>query len=134
LMMQGLTGYQPGSFKIAPVLATSWSYDKSGTKRVFHLRRDVKFQCGTPCDAAPVKFTFDRGRLKDDPYHKWADFTYYESQFGGFPGVIKDVRVISSDTVELDFAKPSAPLLANLAMPSFSISSPTAIKNEGETY
>jgi len=134
LMMEGLTRYQPGSFKIAPSLATSWSYDRSGTRWVFHLRHDVKFQDGTPFDAAAVKFNFDRWRLKDDPYHKWADFTYYESQFGGFPGIIKDVRVISSDIVELDFTKPSAPLLANLAMPSFSISSPTAIKNEGENY
>jgi len=134
LIMEGLTRYKAGSFEIEPALATSWSYDRTGTKWTFHLRHGVKFQDGTPFDAAAVKFNFDRWRLKDDPYHKWADFTYYESQFGGFPGVIKDVRVVSADTVEFDFTKPSAPLLANLAMPSFSISSPAAIKSEGETY
>jgi peptide/nickel transport system substrate-binding protein len=133
-MLEGLTRYQPGSFKIEPALATSWSFDRAGTKWVFVLRHDVKFQDGTPFDAAAVKFNVDRWRLKDNPYHKWGDFTYYESQFGGFPGVISDVKVLAPDKVEFDFSKPSAPLLANLAMPSFAMSSPTAIKNEGEQY
>jgi peptide/nickel transport system substrate-binding protein len=132
--MEGLVRYEKGSFKIAPSLATSWTSDRTGTKWVFSLRHGVKFQDGTPCDADAVKFNFDRWRLKNDPYHKWGDFVYYESQFGGFPGVIRDVKVLASDRVEFDFTKPSAPLLANLAMPSFSISSPSAIKSEGKNY
>ena len=131
---EGLTRYRAGSFAIEPALATSWTHDRSGMQWTFHLRHGVKFHDGTPFDAAAVKFNFDRWRLKDDPYHKGGDFSYYESQFGGFPGIIKDVKVVSPDTVELDLTKPSAPLLANLAMPSFSISSPSAIKNEGEGY
>jgi peptide/nickel transport system substrate-binding protein len=134
LMLEGLTRYHKGSFKIEPALATSWSYDASGTKWVFVLRHGVKFQDGTPFDAAAVKFNIDRWRLRDNPYHKGGDFTYYESQFGGFPGVIRGVKVLAPDRVELDFTKPSAPLLANLAMPSFTMSSPTAIKNDGEGY
>jgi peptide/nickel transport system substrate-binding protein len=134
LMMEGLTRYHKGSFKVEPALATSWSYDPSGTKWVFVLRHGVKFQDGTPFDAAAVKFNIDRWRLRDNPYHMGGDFTYYESQFGGFPGVIRDVKVLAPDRVELDFTKPSAPLLANLAMPSFTMSSPTAIKNEGDGY
>ena len=133
-MMEGLTRYHPGSFNVEPALAVSWSYDRSGTKWVFHLRHGVKFQDGTAFDAQAVKFNFDRWRLRDDPYHKWGDFTYYESQFGGFPGIIQNVKVLAPDAVEFDFTKPSAPLLANLAMPSFSISSPAAIKNEGQDF
>ena len=133
-VMEGLTRYRPGSFSIEPALATSWSFDRAGTRWTFHLRHGVKFQDGTPFDAAAVKFNFDRWRLTGDPYHKGGDFSYYESQFGGFPGIIKDVKVVAPDAVEIDLTKPSAPLLANLAMPSFSISSPTAIKDEGEGY
>lgn len=133
-VLEGLTRYRAGSFAIEPALATAWTHDKTGTIWTFHLRRDVKFQDGTTFDAAAVKFNFDRWRLKDDPYHKGGDFTYYESQFGGFPGVIRDVKAVSPDVVEIDLTKPSAPLLANLAMPSFSISSPSAIEKEGEDY
>src|SRR5579863_3413011 len=117
-----------------PSLATSWTVDDTGTRWVFTLRKGVTFQDGTPFDADAVKFNLDRWRLKDDPYHVGGDFTYYESQFGGFPGVIKDVRVLSAGQVELELTKPLSPILADLAMPSFSISSPTAIKKEGEGY
>jgi peptide/nickel transport system substrate-binding protein len=132
--MEGLTGYAPGSFQVIPVLATSWTVDSTGTRWVFTLRRGVRFQDGTPFDAAAAKFNFDRWRLKDDPYHVGGDFTYYESQFGGFPGVIEDVKVLAPDKLELVLTKPLAPLLANLAMPSFDMSSPAAIKSEGEGY
>ncbi len=133
-VLEGLVRYRAGSFAIEPALATSWSYDRTGTRWTFHLRRGVTFQDGSPLDAAAVKFNFDRWRLKDDPYHKGGEFSYYESQFGGFPGIIKDVKAIDAGTVEIDLAAPSAPLLANLAMPSFTISSPAAIKSEGEGY
>ncbi|HET9342180.1 MAG TPA: ABC transporter substrate-binding protein [Candidatus Eremiobacteraceae bacterium] len=133
-VLEGLTRYKPGSFAVEPALAVSWTHDGSGTVWTFHLRQGVKFQDGSPLDAAAVKFNFDRWRLKSDPYHKGGDFTYYESQFGGFPGIIRDVKAVSPSVVEIDLTKPSAPLLANLAMPSFSISSPRAIQNEGEDY
>src|SRR5690348_15369029 len=133
-VLEGLTRYKPGSFAIEPALAKSWTHDSTGTVWTFHLRPGVKFQDGSPLDAAAVKFNFDRWRLKDDPYHKGGDFTYYESQFGGFPGIIRDVKAVSSTVVEIDLTKPSAPLLANLAMPSFSISSPTAIQSAGDSY
>ena len=132
--MEGLTRYKLGSFDIEPSLASSWIVSKDGKVWIFNLRHRVKFHDGTPFDAAAVKFNFDRWRLRGNPYHKWGDFSYYESQFGGFPGVIKDVKVVAPDKVEFDLTKPVAPMLANLAMAAFSISSPTAIKAELGSY
>lgn len=134
IALEGLTRYKNGSFAIEPSLATSWKYDRSGTVWVFNLRHGVKFQDGTTFDAAAVKFNFDRWGRKSNPFHTGGDFTYYESQFGGFPGVIRSVKVLAPDRVELDLTKPLAPLLANLAMPSFSISSPSAIQSKGKEY
>ena len=131
---EGLTRYVPGSFAVAPSLATSWSRSADAKTWIFKLRHGVLFQDGTPFDAAAVKFNFDRWRLKNDPYHKGGDFGYYASQFGGFPGVIAGVDVIAPDEVRIDLTHPLAPLLADLAMPAFSFASPTALRTEGENY
>jgi peptide/nickel transport system substrate-binding protein len=138
LTMEGLTGYKLGTFDITPALATSWAVSPDGKTWTFDLRHDVKFQDGTPFDAQAVKFNFDRWRLPNDPWHKLLqgnlDYSYYESQFGGFPGVIADVRVLAPDKVQFVLTRPFAPMLANLAMPAFGIASPTAMKSEGENY
>lgn len=134
--MEGLTAYGSGSFEIRPSLATSWTTSPDGKIWTFTLRRGVKFQDGTAFDAAAVKVNFDRWRLKKDPLHLSlpGDYSYYESQFGGFPGVIADVRVLAPDKVQIVLTKPLAPMLANLAMPSFAMSSPAAMKSKGEDY
>lgn len=136
--MEGLVRYKLGTFDIEPCLATSWTTSPDGKVWKFRLRHNVKFQDDSSFDAASVKFNFDRWRLRDNQYHKLLagglEYSYYESQFGGFPGVIADVKVLGPDQVEFDLTKPVAPFLANLAMPSFTFSSPTAMKKYGEDY
>lgn len=137
--MEGLTRYAHTSFAIMPSLATSWTLSLDGKVWTFNLRHDVKFQDGTPFDAAAVKTNIDRWRLKDDPLHAALagssfNYSYYESQFGGFPGAIKAVNVLAPDKVQIVLARPIAPMLANLAMPSFAMSSPAAMKEKGEDY
>lgn len=135
---EGLTRYRLGSFDVEGALATSWTISNGGKTWKFHLRHGVTFQDGTPFDAAAVKFNFDRWRLKDNPYHKALQsgegYSYYVSQFGGFPGTIANVKVLAPDEVEFDLTQAVAPFLANLAMPAFGLGSPTAMKKEGEDY
>jgi peptide/nickel transport system substrate-binding protein len=134
--MEGLTRYAKGSFAIEPSLATSWTLSPDGKVWTFSLRHHVAFQDGTAFDAAAVKTNFDRWRNKRDPLHVLlkGDYSYYEDQFGGFPGVIEDVKVLAPDKVQIVLTKPVAPMLANLAMPSFAMSSPAAMKQKGEDY
>jgi peptide/nickel transport system substrate-binding protein len=136
--MEGLTHYSLGTFDVEPALATSWTTSSDGKIWKFRLRHNVKFQDGTQFDADAVKFNFDRWRLRSNPWHKLLqageEYSYYESQFGGFPGVISDVRVLGPDQVEFVLTQPMAPFLANLAMPPFTMSSPTAMKKAGENY
>jgi len=134
--MEGLTQYAPGSFDIRPWLATSWTLSPDGRTWTFVLRHNVKFQDGTDFDAAAVKTNLDRWRLKDDPLHVQlkGDYSYYQDQFGGLPGVIRDVRVLAPDKVQIVLTKPVAPMLANLAMPAFAMSSPAAMKSRGADY
>src|SRR5579883_2592607 len=57
-------------FSVRPELAKSWDVEAGGTRVVLHLREGVKFQDGTPFDAAAVKWNIDR-RL--DPAVKSAE-------------------------------------------------------------
>src|SRR5580700_2848135 len=86
--LQGLTHYHLGGFTPEPQLATSWTSSKDGRSWDFTLRRGVLFQDGTSFDAAAVKYNFDRW-MKDDPH-----FSYFHSQFGSYPSVVRSVTVV----------------------------------------
>ena len=128
LVLQGLVGFKPGSFSVVGGLASSWTTSPDGKTWTFTLRGNQKFSDGTPVDAEAVKFNFDRWRLTTNPYRGNYQFSYYVAMFGGFPGLITDVRVDSPLKVTLKLSRPSGPLLRNLAMPSFAIGSPAAIR------
>jgi peptide/nickel transport system substrate-binding protein len=83
-----------------PRLATSWERIDDLTWR-FHLRHDVKFHDGSAFSAADVKFSFDR--MNQPPFSAiqqlWEQTT------------LREVRVVSDDTVELLTSKPSVTML-----------------------
>jgi peptide/nickel transport system substrate-binding protein len=133
-VLQGLVAFRPGTFDIVPALASSWRSTPGGRRWTFVLQRGLRFSDGTPVDAAAVKFNFDRWRLTNDPYHGAGIYPYYEDVFGGFPGRIVDVRAEGPGQVTLVLSQPYGPLLRALAMPSFAIGSPKAIKADARAY
>jgi peptide/nickel transport system substrate-binding protein len=139
-IMEGLVKFRPGTFDVTGSLARSWSVSDGGTRWTFHLRPGAHFSDGTPADAAAVKFNFDRWRLQHDPYHGAFDYAYWVSEFGGFsddpknPGVVRDVIVDSPLQVTFVLAEPSGTFLRNIAMQSFVIGSPTAIKRDPQAF
>jgi len=58
-MFQGLTDIDPYTSKVVPLLAESWDVSPDGLIYTFHLRKDVKFNDGTPFSAADVVFTWN---------------------------------------------------------------------------
>jgi peptide/nickel transport system substrate-binding protein len=133
-VMENLVTFKPGSFDVVPALASKWSANAAGTIWTFALRPGATFADGTPADAAAVKFNFDRWRLPNDPNRGSFDYSYYADMFGGFPGVIRDVRVTAPATVVLELAHPFGPFLRDIAMPSFAIGSPAAIKADAKAF
>ena len=133
-ILEGLVAFRPGTFDVIPALAQRWHASADGKTWTFTLRPNARFTDGTPADADAVKFNFDRWRLKNDPYHGTFPYEYYESQFGGFPGLLLDVRAPDAHTVIFKLREPLGPFLRNLAMPSFAIGSPTAIKKDPVAY
>lgn len=113
--------------QIIPCLAESWSSSEDGLNWVFKLRQGIQFHDGTDFNANAVVFNFHRWMYEDNHYHN-GPFSYWNYIFGGFPGLVKSVTALSSYSVEIKLNKPYAPFLNALAMPSFGIASPEAIK------
>ena len=73
------------SYKLGPWLAESWT-NVEPTKWVVKLRRDVKFQDGSPFTADDVVFSYDRARIAN------STFKLYATQ-AGIPKKIDDYTV-----------------------------------------
>ncbi len=65
---QGLTKISPAEIP-EPDLAEKWEIQDSGKTYIFHLKKNIKFQDGTPFDASFVNYNFaDVTIEKPDPY------------------------------------------------------------------
>ncbi|MCA1657590.1 MAG: ABC transporter substrate-binding protein, partial [Actinobacteria bacterium] len=110
----------PNATKVSPLLATSLpQVSADGLTYTFELRKNVKFQDGTPLDSAAVKFSLERAR----------DFGAKDSEAAGF--LLSGVTAIdtpSPTTAVIHLDKPNVSFLARLAYTVASIVSPTAYK------
>ncbi|MBO8127368.1 MAG: ABC transporter substrate-binding protein [Firmicutes bacterium] len=129
-MFNSLVEFAQGSTDLVPGLATSWEVSDDGLTYTFHLRKGVKFHDGTPFNAEAVKFSIERQIDPNHPYHDTGEFAYADFTFG----MVKEVNVIDDYTVEIVLKEPFAPFLANMAMHSASIVSPTAVKKYGADF
>ncbi|HOL55181.1 MAG TPA: ABC transporter substrate-binding protein [bacterium] len=124
MIFEGLVGFKGETTDVIPVLATSWTISKDGKVWTFKLRKGVKFHDGTPFNAEAVKFSFDRQFDKNHPYYKYGRWEYAE--FALDP--LQKVEIVDDYTVRFTLKYPFSPFLANLAMFSCAIVSPTAVK------
>lgn len=103
------------------ILAESWDISEDGLEYTFHLRSGVTFHDGTEFSAEAVKFNYDRimDPKTSAPPAGWVD-------------ALKETRVDDPQTVTLILKTPFSPLLGNLCLAYFGISSPTAIEKFGD--
>ena len=132
-MYEGLLGMDKTSTKIVPWLAEKYTVSREGTVWTFALRRGVTFHDGTPFNAAAVVFNFDRQRLKDNPYHI-GEFNVWQTQMGGFPGIVTEVKALDEYTVRITLEKPMGAFESNLTSPAFLMASPAAIKADPQNF
>ncbi|GAC1653150.1 MAG: ABC transporter substrate-binding protein [Vulcanimicrobiaceae bacterium] len=133
-VLWGLVRFKPGSFEVAPALARQWRSSADGKTWTFTLKEGLKFSDGTAVNAPAVKFNFDRWRLRDNPEHRNDPYVYYATMFGGFPGAIVDVQAPNAMTVVFKLSRAQASFLHNVAMPSFAIGSPTALRHDHDGF
>lgn len=126
----GLTGFEPGTFTIKPLLAESWEISEDGQTYTFNLRDGVSFHDGTPFNADAVKFAFDRMLDPEHPYHDTGPFPFASFYFGA----IDETQVVDELTVKMLLKQPYAPLLNTLAVACGFIPSPEAVMAAGQDY
>jgi peptide/nickel transport system substrate-binding protein len=108
---------------VAPDLAASWEVQDDGKTYVFHLHKGVKFHDGTECDAAAVKWNFDRLLNPEEKVLTAPFFTMVES-----------VEPVDTHTLKISLQYPTETFLRALAnyRKGFPIISPTAYKTWGK--
>jgi peptide/nickel transport system substrate-binding protein len=138
-IFETLVGEKPGTTKIVPLLATKWKASNGGKKWTFTIRQGVKFQDGTPFDAAAVCTNFNRWYNFTGSFQNPSATYYWQNVFGGFKtynpksgapkaSLYKSCTAPNASTAVINLTKPSSSFLAGLTLPAFSIASPTALK------
>jgi len=118
-MYESLLGID-SKLNFVPGLATSWKFTDPQTLTLT-LRKDVKFQDGTPFNADAVKVNLDRYMTSTDPA------AARKSDLGS----VQSVQVQDPSTVALHLKRPDATLLAALVDRAGMMLSPTAIQQLG---
>ncbi len=121
-MFNMLVEFIPGSTRIAPSLAESWTVSDGGREYVFRLRRGVRFHASEvftptrPLNADDVVFSLMRQWKKDHPYHAVSGAGYDYFQDLGMGDLLEAIEKVDDHTVRIRLTRPDAPFLANLAM------------------
>ena len=105
---------------LTPLLAERWSGSEDGLTWTVHLRPGVKFQNGKPCDAAAVKFSFERAGRADSVNKDRAFFAAMSS-----------VDVKDAQTVVIRLARPDADFLFMLGQATAVIVEPSSVAGNG---
>lgn len=89
--------------KPKPELAESWQIKDGGKKIIFNLRKDVYWHDGIPFSAQDVLFTL-----------KLLESNEIASPIKGSLGPVKDIKIIDSHTVSIDYSEPYGSALESL--------------------
>lgn len=134
-MYETLVSYQDGTSDLAPGLATSWTPSDGGKTWTFALRPGVKFQDGTPMDAAAVCANFDRWFHMPGAAAQ-SQMIYYGDLFEGFAKnegdttgqpLYQNCQAPDPNTAVLHLNRNKGAFPAAFGVTSFSISSPAAM-------
>ncbi|MCL6454327.1 MAG: peptide ABC transporter substrate-binding protein [Alicyclobacillus sp.] len=107
--------------KIVGDLVKTWEISSDGLTYTFHLQQGVKFQDGTPFNAAAVKFNLERDMQPSSA--RKSSLT-----------AIQSIDTPNDDTVVLHLSQPFSPLLGVLSGRSGMMVSPTAAQKEGSNF
>lgn len=103
------------------ILAESWEISEDGLAYTFKLREGITFHDDSELNAEAVKFTFDRLMLPET-----------NAPAAGWITPLTSTEVVDPYTVKLVLSEPFSPLLGNLCLAYFGITSPAAVEQYGD--
>ncbi len=110
------------NMKIVPDIATGWDISKDGRTYTFHLRRDAKFQNGTPVTADAFKYSMERAtdpKLRSQVAQLYlGDIVGVMDKLSGKAQEVRGIRVKDPYTLEIEIDAPKAYFLAKLTYPT----------------
>ena len=127
-MFNRLVQFQPGTTKVAPGLAESWTESADGLSYTFKLRHGVKFHSNAKFkptrdfNATDVLFSYNRMADPKHPFHSVTagqTFAYFEDM--GMDKIVDKLEKIDDYTIRFQLKHAEAPFIANLAMDFASI-------------
>jgi len=139
-IFETLVKLKPGTLKLIPWLATSWTTSKDGKTFTFQLRKGVRFHDGTAFNAKAVCANFNRWYNWTGPFQDASATYYYQAAFGGFknnqvaslsPALYRSCAAKGTSTAVVKLTKPSGTFINWLVLQPFSMQSPTAMNKYG---
>ncbi|RBY93998.1 ABC transporter substrate-binding protein [Blastococcus sp. TBT05-19] len=133
-IFEGLLGNELGGTDPVPELATDWEVSEDGLEYTFSLQEGVKFHDGTDFNADAVCFNFDRWYNFEGLATSPSASYYYQAVFGGFastpdtPSIYESCEAPDENTAVINLTQVTSKFPSALALPSFSIQSPTALE------
>ena len=131
---EGLLGNELGGTDPVPELAEDWEVSEDGLEYTFNLQQDVKFHDGTDFNAEAVCFNFDRWYNFEGLAQSPSATPYYQDVFGGFattpdtPSIYESCEASDENTAVIRLTRVTSKFPSALALPAFSIQSPTALE------
>jgi peptide/nickel transport system substrate-binding protein len=135
-LFETLVTTEPGGTEIVPGLAKEWESTDDGKKWTFTLQDGVKFHDGTDFNAEAVCANFDRWYNFKGVQQSASVSYYWQTVFTGYaknedPALGKSLYQsceAADGKAVINLTSPSASFLSGLALASFSIASPDALK------
>ncbi len=122
-----LVEFEPGTTKVVPGLAESWSASDDGLVYTFNLRKGVKWHSNdhfTPSrdfNADDILYSFNRQWKEDHPYHGVSGGKYQYFGWMDMGPALSSIEKVDDYTVKITLNAPDAPFVSNLAMDFASI-------------
>ena len=135
-----LVKLKPGTLKLIPWLAKSWTTSKDGKTFTFQLQKGVKFHDGTAFNAKAVCANFNRWYNWRGAFQDASATYYYQAAFGGFktnesaklsPSLFRSCTAKGTSTVVVKLTRPSGTFINWLVLQPFSMQSPAAMTQYG---
>ncbi len=131
---EGLLGNELGGTEPVPELAEEYQVSEDGLEYTFTLREGVQFHDGTDFNAEAVCFNFERWYNFEGLAQSPSATPYYQDVFGGFastpdtPNIYESCEASDESTAVIRLTQVTSKFPAALALPAFSIQSPTALQ------